>query len=181
MHPKRALLLVDPSLALRVFADGVEAVALDAFGAALLGHASLAAFRGACVRGRGEVATTALRAFLAAFDQNGAAADDALLAGALGFDAHRLATPAATGVASLGVFFFSPRTYQRDDAGDWWCVTLTFDDESLARAAAMPRARGSPGSTEARLATTEEVARDDFPLTCCARAWLNGTSFCMTS
>jgi anthranilate/para-aminobenzoate synthase component I len=162
MHPKQALLLVDPSLALRVFADGVETVALDALGAALLGHASLAAFRDACTRGRGEIATTALRAFLAAFDHEEAAADDAILAGAFGFEAHRFAPPAATGVASLGVFFFSPRTYQRDDAGAWWCATLAFEDESLARAAAMPRGKGVSGSTETGLATTEE-ARDDFP------------------
>ncbi|MEO8526658.1 MAG: chorismate-binding protein [Caldimonas sp.] len=163
MHPKQALLLVAPSLALHVFDDGVEAVALDAFGAALLGHASLASFRSACVRGRGEVATTALRAFLAAFDPEDVTADDALLAGALRFDAHRLARPAATGAASLGVFFFSPRTYQRDDAGDWWCVTLAFEDESLARAAAVPRRKVVSRSTETRLATTEEEARDDFP------------------
>ena len=110
MHPRQALWLVDPSLALRVHADGVEAVALDAFGAALLDHPAFAAWRRTSERGRGAGAIAALRAFLAVFAEGGGdAADDAILAGALGFEAHRLAAAVAAreGGAPLGVVFFS--------------------------------------------------------------------------
>src|SRR6185436_18013217 len=45
MHPAAGLLVVDPALALRVFADGVEVEARDAFGEALLAHPRLAGRR----------------------------------------------------------------------------------------------------------------------------------------
>jgi anthranilate/para-aminobenzoate synthase component I len=172
MHPARALLLVDPSIALRVFDDGVEAEALDAFGAALLGHASLAPWRGSCGRAAGRDTLAALRGFLDVFRHGADTDDDAILAGALRFEAHRLGPHAAArgaaagiekaGGVPLGVFFFSARTLQRDGAGAWSRVTLVFDDEALARAAVAPRTSGA-GLVREPTRSSPAEARDDFP------------------
>ena len=171
MHPRQALLLVDPSLALRVHVDGVEAEALDAFGSALLGHPVFAAWCRTSGRGRGTGAIAALRAFLAVLGNGGDdAADDVLLAGALRFEAHRLATTDTTDTTAtasedeepLGMLFFSPRTLQRDEAGAWQHASLVFEDEALAAAGAAPGEARASGRV-AGGATLGEV-RDDFPL-----------------
>ncbi|MCE9658607.1 MAG: chorismate-binding protein [Burkholderiales bacterium] len=163
MHPRAALLLVDPSLALRVHADGLEIEALDAFGVALLEHAALAAWRRASKRGGGAGAIASLRAFLSHFGNGDDAGDDAILAGALRFEAHRLAAPVAASddMAPLGVLFFSPRTLQRDAAGAWQHASLLFADEALAEAQAAPRPAlrsGAPGAP-----AMLDAAHDDFP------------------
>lgn len=174
MHPSQALLLVDPCIALRVFEEGVEAEPLDPLGEALLGHASLAAWRRGSGRGsgRGDVgAIAALRGFLDAFARGGDAGDAMVLAGALRFEAHRLGRHVASGEASasvdnadgnaaLGVFFFSAFTLQRDDTGAWWRVVLVFEDEALAHAAATRESlarRLNPGSPP-----TSAEPHDDF-------------------
>ncbi len=162
MHPRQALLLVDPSLALRVHADGLEIEALDALGVALRDHTALAAWRRASKRGSGAGAIAALRAFLFVFEKGGDAADDAILAGAFRFEAHRLAAPvpASDDTAPLGVLFFSPRTLQRDATGAWQHVSLVFEDEALAAAQPAPRQAGSPRAPGPR--ATPEAVHDDF-------------------
>lgn len=167
MHPSQALLLADPGIALRVFDDGVEAEALDALGEALLDHPSLAAWRAACGRGGAVGAMAALRGFLGAFRQSAEAGDAAILAGALRFEAHRLGRNAASrhggagSGASLGVFFFSDCTWQRDAAGVWWRVALVFNDEALARTAASRQAGHGDRQRERAPASPAE-SRDDF-------------------
>ena len=163
MHPAAGLLVVDPALALRVFADGVEVEARDAFGEALLAHPRLAAWQHAAARRPGGTAIAGLRAFLALFDDGHGSPADALLAGALRFEAHRLGSKAsAADASSLGVLFFAPVTLQRDAAGVWQRVALTFGDETLAQASAQaqPRDLVRP-PTAAPLTAT--APRDDFP------------------
>ena len=176
LHPLQATLLVDPALALHVHADGAVAEALDASGAALLGHPALAAFNAELGRGAGRSAVRAARAFLAAF--GGAA--EALLAGALRFEAHRLggsgrvsapAAPAeAATPAALGVLFFAPTTWRRDASGDWQRVELRFDDAALDRRAGAAAAPfGTPADARDRCAPdradrpAEVPVEDDFP------------------
>ncbi|MEO6746153.1 MAG: chorismate-binding protein [Caldimonas sp.] len=122
LHPLQATLVVAPAIRFEVFEDGVEAEALDAFGAALLAEPALSSFRLSLGR-RGEVAPVdSLRRFLAPFgrqsqrgaegksesahlgraadhavDQWGGDADsaaEALLLGAFRFEAHVLAATA---------------------------------------------------------------------------------------
>ncbi len=173
LHPAGALLLVEPSLRFRVFADRVEVEALDALGKALLGAESLAAWRAGCGRG-GSGAVATLRAFLAAFDA--AAGDDVVLAGALGFEAHRLAAPSQRGGAverpgdrgaegSLGVLFFAAVILRRDAAGAWHRIALGFEDAALAAAARQPRVGSSTAiddsSRRGRQPSRGALARDD--------------------
>jgi len=164
LHPSAALLLIDPSLALRVFADGIEAEARDAFGAALLDHPSAAAWRDAAARREGGTAIDGLRAFLALFDAGHGSPADAMLAGALRFEAHRLGAverePAAD-AAPLGVFFFAPVTWQRDAAGAWQRVSLTFADRTLARASKQARPR-EPARTPSASSPLAMAPSDDF-------------------
>ncbi|MEO5881726.1 MAG: chorismate-binding protein [Caldimonas sp.] len=175
------MLLVDPSLRFRVFADGVEVEALDGLGEALLGHAALEAWRAEAGRGRGPPIAT-LRGFLAAFDAG--AADEATLAGALGFDAHRLAASPSPqeGVSwrcqaaraagdcgpPLGVVLFAATLLRRDAAGAWHRSSLSFEDAALAAAAMRPRrhaARCAPAAASNRAVppSAAEPPCDDFP------------------
>ena len=88
-----------------------------------------AAWRDAVARREGGTAIAGLRAFLALFDDGHGAPADAILAGALRFEAHRLGAVArerAADAAPLGVLFFAPVTWQRDAAGAWQRVALTF-------------------------------------------------------
>ena len=164
LHPSQATVIADPALALRVFVDGVAVTALDAFGAALLGHPAMAGFVATIGRGQGRSPLASLRAFLAAW--NGA--EEVRLVGALGFEAHRLAGrrrpgPAGDVKSSLGVLFFAPALLRRQAAGTWERVTLEFDDAALAAArasAAVPR----PGaSAPADPDLTAGPVADDFP------------------
>jgi anthranilate/para-aminobenzoate synthase component I len=160
LHPLQATLVAAPAIRFEVFEDGVEATALDAFGAALLAEPSLDAFRDSLGR-RGEVSPIdSLRRFLASFGhgslggaegragragQRHAAGEsvvdadpaaDALLLGAFRFEAHRLvATSRAPGPrhsSSLGVLFFSPELLRRDSSGAWQNVALRFENPALA-------------------------------------------------
>ena len=176
LHPLQATLLVDPALAFEVFADGVEVAALDAFGAALLAHPSLSAFRGSLVRRGGDAAVDGLRLFLAAFvreaevqrprgapgredearsDDGPAAVDadaaaQALLIGAFRFEAHVLAVPRGAEMRAdrvpLGVLFFAPALWRRDATGRWERVVLRFDDPALATRAGEREALGGAAS-----------------------------------
>ncbi|HEX7437543.1 MAG TPA: chorismate-binding protein [Caldimonas sp.] len=170
LHPRQATLLVNPALALRVFEDGLEALALDALGEALLRQSALAAFASACGRGAGRAALAALRAFLCAFE----AIDDALLVGAFRFEAHRLAAPAPHGDAAeatpLGFLFFAPTLLRRDGGGDWHCVSLRFADPALAALQAHGDGVDALSSAPASDASATETGiaaaapADDFPL-----------------
>ena len=177
LHPLQATLLAGPSLAIRIFEDGAEADALDALGRALLHDPRLGAFVALARRGAGHHAFDAARAFLAAFDR----AADALLVGALRFEAHRLgvraaATADAIGVrdagaasAPIGVLFFGADLLRRDADGLWHRVTLRFDDPELARrqrrttpAASDVAARAERAARASAPASTPEP-HDDFP------------------
>ncbi|MBI3375031.1 MAG: chorismate-binding protein [Betaproteobacteria bacterium] len=162
LHPLQATLLVEPAVALRVFADGVDAVALDALGGALLTHPALAAFVSVAGCGAGRSALAAVRAFLSAFD----AGDDALLVGALRFEAYCLASPALRATVSeatpLGVLFFAPTLLRRDADGDWHRVQLRFEDPVLADLQARDRVP-QPRSGETRGDASIPVPEDDFP------------------
>jgi anthranilate/para-aminobenzoate synthase component I len=166
LHPPAALLLVEPSLALRVFVDGLEVEPRDPLGAALLARPAVAAWREAAARRRGGTPLSALRAFLALFDDGGNAPADAVLAGALRFEAHRLGAAVTLPPgeeAALGVFFFAPVSLQRDAAGVWQRVAVSFADAALAHAAA--EAAPCAGRVHGGIAGTDDgsAPRDDFP------------------
>ena len=157
------LLVVEPSLALRVFADGIEVEARDALGEALLAHPPISSWRQAAARRPGGTAIAGLRAFLALFDDGHGSPADAILAGALRFEAHRLGSAAGPADASsLGVLFFASVTLQRDAAGAWQRVVLTFGDQDLARASAQVRLRDHTRSLAAP-SPAAPAPRDDFP------------------
>ncbi|HEY5323549.1 MAG TPA: hypothetical protein VIK58_12035, partial [Caldimonas sp.] len=163
MHPAVGLLVVDPALALRVFADGVEVEARDALGEALLAHPLVSSWRQAAARRPGGTAIVGLRAFLVLFDDGHGSPADAILTGALGFEAHRLGSAAGPADASsLGVLFFAPITLQRDPAGVWQRVALTFSDPTLAGASAPARPRDLARSRTAP-SLAAAAPRDDFP------------------
>ena len=166
LHPPAALLLVEPSLALRVFADGLEVAPRDALGAALLARPAVAAWREAAARRRGGTPVAGLRSFLALFHDGRGTPADAVLAGELRFEAHRLGAAVRGPLAeraALGVFFFAPVSLQRDAAGVWQRVALSFADAALRQAAAeaAPHAAGGRGG----MAETDDAPapRDDFP------------------
>ena len=183
MHPAAALLVVDPALVLRVHADGVEVAAAAAFGAALLERPGVAAWRRAATRRDGAHPIAALRAFLALFDGGEGAPADAILAGALRFDAHRLASSAAQAPSGrgaspdpgprdaprsadgtpLGVLFFAPVTWQRDAGGAWHEATLRFADEALQATLSRPRPPHAAASSAASSAAPSVEPSDDFP------------------
>ena len=182
LHPLAAVLLVAPSLALRVFSGGLRVEPRDAFGEALLAHPRVAGWRAAAAPRPGGTASAALRAFLALLDDGQGTPADALLAGALRFEAHRLDAvdrPQAPPGAGLGVLFFAPVTWQRDAAGAWTRVALTFADAALAQAAAatgpdapvpMPRAATSGATVGGEAAPAADASPvdpaspgDDFP------------------
>jgi anthranilate/para-aminobenzoate synthase component I len=167
LHPQQATLLVNPALALRVFDDGLEALALDALGEALLRQAALAAFVSACGRGTGRAPLAALRAFLWAFE----ALDDVLLVGAFRFEAHRLAAPAAHAAAAdatpLGVLFFASTLLRRDGGGGWHCVSLRFADPALAaleEQSVMPGPSSGARAPATGTGTAAAAPADDFRL-----------------
>lgn len=146
LHPLQGTLLSVPAVALRVFADGVQAAALTAFGAGLLEAPALADWRARAGRG-GQDAIAALRGFLAAF----APSREVLLLGALRFEAWKLAAkePAA---GELGIFYFPQEYLRRDAAGSWERV-------SFAEAADAAAAAVQDGA-----ATAEPVEpADDYP------------------
>jgi anthranilate/para-aminobenzoate synthase component I len=156
MHPLQACLVAQPLLALHVFADGLEAQALTPDGSALLAHALLAPFVTASGRGKpAGAAIDALRAFHACLGHS----PDAVLLGALGFEAHRLAADARVRApgARLGMLYFGDHYLQRDAAGQWTQVTLTLDAAPLSSAGAMPAAPTAA-------AEKDVAAQDDFPI-----------------
>lgn len=153
MHPLQASLVVQPLLALQVFADGVVPQALAPGGAALLAHAALAPFVALSGRGRGAGAPVeALRCFHTCMGH----APEVLLLGAFGFSAHRLAAADVAGLPDerLGVLYFSDQYFQRDAAGRWMRVELTFGGLVIEPA--------GMAHEEAR-ADTAVLAQDDFP------------------
>jgi anthranilate/para-aminobenzoate synthase component I len=160
LHPLQATLLVEPALVLRVFADGIEAEALDGLGRALLANPALATFAATLGRGAGHLRLAALRAFIAAF----AGADGVALVGALGFEAHRLAlpesAPASADAQPIGVFFFSPRLLQRDMAGCWQAVVLRFADAAIAAAADAVAGPAIDSAADAWRAAAHDAAGD---------------------
>ena len=171
MHPLQACLVTGPLLALHVFADGVEAQALVPTGSALLAHAALAPFMKAVGRGKSAgAAIAALRAFHACLGHS----PRAVLLGALGFEAHRLATDApaqpAVKAASrderLGMLYFGDHYLQRDAGGAWTLVVLTFDGMALAAGDAPADSAAVAvvtTATETTRATEDVAAQDDFP------------------
>ncbi|MBC7379741.1 MAG: chorismate-binding protein [Burkholderiaceae bacterium] len=166
MHPLQACLVARPLLALHVFADGLEAQGLTPAGSALLAHAALAPFMTASGRGKpGGAAIDALRAFHACLGHS----PDAVLLGALGFEAHRLAvdafedSPADAPVGApgtrLGMLYFGDCYLQRDAAGQWTQVTLTLDAVPLSSVGPAPAVATAPAAFEKDVA-----AQDDFPI-----------------
>ena len=87
-----------------------------------------------------------------------------MLAGALRFEAHRLGVverePAAD-AAPLGVFFFAPVTWQRDAAGAWQQVSLTFADRTLGAPSEQARPR-EPARTPSASSSAAMAPSDDF-------------------
>ncbi|CAN5463239.1 hypothetical protein BH11PSE7_BH11PSE7_36240 [soil metagenome] len=168
MHPLQACLMAQPLLALQVFADGVEAQALTPDGTVLLEHAALLPFRAACGRGKATgAAVAALRAFHACLCHS----PDAVLLGALGFEAHRLAVdaPADTPGTRLGMLYFGDRYLQRDAAGDWIQVVLALDGvppsavrESVSES--VPESAPAAHATAPAAAHSGDAGQDDFPI-----------------
>ena len=177
LHPLQATLLDRPSLAFAVFTDGLRVDVLDAAGAQLLRRPELAAFVAAAGRRAGGSPLPALRAFLSAFD--GVA--DALLVGALQFDAHRLGStgaaadvaeasaaarvPDAGAAASIGVFYFSPTPLRRDGDGRWQRLWLRLAGELASQGDRGEgiAASGDPGATGREAAgEAGAVPADDF-------------------
>ena len=145
MHPMQATLLTRPIIEFAVHADALHVRALDDIGAGLLRHQAMRPFMAACEPASGRSPIDALRAFLAAFD--GCA--EAMLVGALRFEAHRLAGCGAPAAAprdsseSLGVLYFSKTLLRRDVQGAWQELTIDVDDvssSSLRAAASLPAA-----------------------------------------
>lgn len=161
LHPLQATLLTDPAVALHIFVDGAEVHALNAWGRALLAQPALAQCLALAGRGPDRSPLAVARAFLAAFGH----APEAQLVGALGFEAHRLATaatPAAhanVGDGSLGTLFFAARYWQRDAAGAWKFVTLDLDGV----ASADDGDGDEPQPVAIASARVSEEPRDDFP------------------
>lgn len=143
LHPLQGTLLSVPAVALRVFADGVEAAAATPFGARLLEEPALAAWRAGAGRG-GQHAIAALRGFLAAFTPS----RDVLLLGALRFEAWKLAAR-QPGTGEMGIFYFPQAYLRRDAAGAWERVSFS--------EAAVP-----PAQAEAVAAGPAEPC-DDYP------------------
>jgi anthranilate/para-aminobenzoate synthase component I len=140
LHPLQATIAGAPALVFRVHADGTEVAALDGFGEALLRNDGLGAVRAACGRGARFDPLRPLRAFLEAFDGE----PQALLVGALRFEAHRLLgrgrpdTAVAVALreagegadrddAPLGLLYFSPRLLRRDGDGRWERIELLIE------------------------------------------------------
>jgi anthranilate/para-aminobenzoate synthase component I len=163
LHPLQATLLADPAVALHVFVDGAEVQALNAWGRALLAQPALAQCLALAGRGTGRSPLAVARAFLAAFGQ----AQEVQLVGALGFEAHRLATAAApaahanVGDGSLGTLFFGARYWQRDAAGAWKFVTLDLD--GVASADDGNGNGDGPQPVAIASARVSDEPRDDFP------------------
>lgn len=121
LHPREATLIDAPALAIHIHTDGAELQPRSALGQALCAHAALASCLALAGRGPGRSAMGVLRAFLAACGN----APEALLLGALRFEAHRLAWPEpGAGEAPLGVFYFATRYWHRDAHGAWQHVAL---------------------------------------------------------
>ena len=165
LHPPAALLLVEPSLALRVFADGLEVAPRDALGAALLARAAVAAWRDAAARRRGgtrwpDCAASSPCSTTAGAYRRCRPGRRAPLRGA---SPGRGVRAPLVEEAALGLFFFAPLSLQRDAAGVWQRVALRFTDAALRQAAAeaAPHAAGGRGG----MAETGDAPapRDDFP------------------
>lgn len=159
LHPLQATLLAAPALSFTVWEDGASVQALNPLGRALLQHAALAPCLALAGRGAGRSAVAVARAFMAAFG----GAPEALLLGALGFEAHRLANPSSVATAApvaLGVLFFGDRYWQRDADGAWTYVALSFD--GLPQVAGVARPPAEPHA--AVIGETASLpVHDDFP------------------
>lgn len=157
LHPLQAVLVDQPALVLTVHADGVQATAATALGAALLAHPALAGWAASARPGQG-APLASLRALLQAFEPSA----DVLLQGALRFDAHVLGSPAqavqAVTPGALGVFFLAQSQWQRDAAGQWTHVAL-----SLAGVADGPDAALAPQAPSNGTGTTPAAPQDDYP------------------
>ena len=163
LHPLQATLLTKPALAIDVRVDAVRVRALDDLGNGLLRHRGLQPFLQASRARTGHAPVNALRTFLAAFD--GCA--DALLVGALRFDAHRLAghgPQAPNGKAepdSLGVFFFATTLLRRDATGAWQHISIRIDADSQPLAAsARPSGIGSGQADDGSISTSDDRTGD---------------------
>jgi hypothetical protein len=114
------LLLVEPSLAFRVFADGLQVEPRDALGEALLGHPAAAAWRKAAVRRSGGTPIAGLRGFLALFDDGQGHARRCRPGRRAALRRHRLGAGRARAAcrgSCARLFFFAPVSLQRDAAG----------------------------------------------------------------
>jgi anthranilate/para-aminobenzoate synthase component I len=177
LHPREATLIDAPALAIHIHTDGAELQPRSALGQALCAHAALASCLALAGRGPGRSAMGVLRAFLAACGN----APEALLLGALRFEAHRLARPEpGAGEAPLGVFYFATRYWHRDAHGAWQHVALHIggvpdlvDDAPQASQAAAaapasaplpahpPRDDFAPGAYAAVVARAVELLRSE--------------------
>ena len=165
LHPSTALLLVDPSLALRVFADGIEVEARDAFGAALLDHPSARPGatppHGARAGRRSLACAPFSRCSTRATARPPTRSSPARCASrrivSARSNASLLRTPRRSACSS------SRRvTWQRDAAGAWQRVSLTFADRTLARASKQARPR-EPARTPSASSPLAMAPSDDFP------------------
>lgn len=177
LHPREATLIDAPALAIHIHTDGAEVHPRSAHGQALCAHAALASCLALAGRGPGRSAMGVLRAFLAACGN----APEALLLGALRFEAHRLAWPEpGAGEAPLGVFYFATRYWHRDAHGAWQHVALHIegvpdlvdDAPQASQAAAVapasaplpahpPRDDFAPGAYAAVVARAVELLRSE--------------------
>lgn len=162
LHPREATLIEGPALVVAVHADGAVVQPRGALGHALCAHAALAQCMALAGRGPGRSAIAVLRAFLAACGGHA----DALLLGALRFEAHRLAQPdAAAHAAPLGVFYFATRYWHRDAQGAWWRVALHIEglpDPEAAPSPGQPHAPAAQPSAPAPVLVPAQEPRDDF-------------------
>jgi anthranilate/para-aminobenzoate synthase component I len=152
LHALQATLVDRPAIELRLFGDGVDVRALNAFGDALLREPELAAWAAGAQRRERGSAIAQVRAFMRCIEPS----RDAVVAGALPFAAHRL--NAGGGDELLGILFFPERLFRRDAAGVWERVTLSLD--GAAAAAAAPEAAAS---VPAALSEVAVEPHDDLP------------------
>lgn len=123
LHPQQAVLVARPALILRPGTTGVTVQAHSPLGHGLLTQPAIAAWAAASAPGAGRATLASLRAFMALMES----VPESLLAGALSFEAWRLAPGAAPpgGHQALGVLYLPEVYYERDALGRWSRVTLS--------------------------------------------------------
>lgn len=129
VHPQQAILITQPAWQMMVWSDGIECHALDDWGEALLSRPAIARWVEGARRSpdglpRGQRTTGSPAALLREFCELFAPSRACLMAGALTFDAHRLA---GTGghPAQLGVLWGAGRYLEQDACGAWFHVDVS--------------------------------------------------------